>query len=102
MVGSAVSIRVRCDVHHRRGHEVDGGNLHAPVFYLRRATQPQRLHDHCTEQVSRVGSPRLAVPRNVTGTIHAYRQTSLLGIAHQLLSAPFGLAEAVIALAGET
>src|SRR5215212_2475478 len=39
---------------------------------------------------------------NVTGTVHAYRQTSLPGLPHQLLGDPLGLAVAVIAVAGET
>src|SRR5215204_4377159 len=102
MVGSSVRMRIRRDMHQPRGHEVDGRHLHAPVFYLRRAAQPQGLHDHGPEQIARVGSPRLAMPRNVTGTVHAHRQTSLFGLPHQLLGDPFGLAVAVIAVAGET
>src|SRR5215212_8412548 len=42
------------------------------------------------------------MPRNVTGTVHAYRQTSLLSLPHQLLGDPLGLTVAVIAVAGET
>src|SRR5215217_4201754 len=102
MVGSSVRMRIRRDMHQPRGHEVDGRHLHAPVFYLRRAAQPQGLHDHGPEQIARVGSPGLAMPRNVTGTVHAHRQTSLFGLPHQLLGDPFGLAVAVIAVAGET